>query len=158
MDALSRRREMLVLSSGPPPTPEFYDKLVFDGTAYITTDIVPAANSSFAAYLGGETYVGLQVVFGMATGSTNIRVFLNSNTTETTRQFSAYYASSSASAANKSVAFSVSRYAMCLTPRRFIVYGSSGTFTGGSTAPTTPITIGNNQAGSAHSYSGSRNF
>lgn len=156
MDALLRRRQMM-LEGGEPPepaVPEFYDRLVFDGTAYIDTDIIPEALSSFRVRVGNETLKAAQRIFMMAAGNNSLGVMLNSNTTSTTRSLAAYYALSSAVATNKTISFSTAEYNLFLTPNRFGWGSSTVAASGGTTAPTSAIVIGLNSSHSGQPFTG----
>jgi len=120
----------------------FYDRLTFDGTAYVDTGITPADDSSFSANFGDESTKAAQRLFRVATGSTyQIAVFLGSNTTSTPRGFSIYYGGSAISG-NRTLAFSTTRYNIFITPNRF-GYGSTvNTITRTANAPTGHLFIG----------------
>lgn len=139
----------------PVIEPVFYDYLIFDGTAYIDTDIIPDANASFRVNLGDETLKAAQRLFGLPAGSgVFTSVAYNSNTTSTDRSFSVYYASSAALAYDKTLAFSSGRYNMFLTPKRFGWSTTIYTFTKGSGTPSGPLVIGSNASHSGQPYTG----
>ena len=163
MDALLRRRAMMAAGGGEPPTPViepvFYDRLVFDGTAYIDTDIVPPSGASFKVTLGRETVKATQRMFScQCANGTTISFVLNSGTTTTNRCFSAYYADSSAKSSNRTMAFSTQAYSAYVTPKGW-GYGNQGSYwsyTGGANAPTGGLVLGNNASHSAgQPYTGS---
>lgn len=157
MDALLRRRMMFDTGSAPPPAPApvFYDLLVFDGTAYIDTDIVPAANSSFLVALGNETLKAAQRLFALsAENSTRIGAALANTTTSTYRYFGIYYAASSAVSTAQRVAFSYATYNFWLTPNKF-GFGSNGySITKGNNAPNGGVVLGSLETHSGQAYTG----
>ena len=138
-----------------PSGVEFYDRLSFDGTAYIDTGITPADDSSYSANFGDETTKAAQRLFRVATGSTyQIAVFLSSSTTSTNRNFSVYYGGSAISG-TRNLAFSTARYNIFLTPNRF-GYGSTvNSITKTANAPTGNLFIGQTSALSGQPFTGS---
>ena len=142
-------------SSPTPPTPPtptglvFYDRLVFDGTAYIDTDITPPANASFRTYLGNETLKAGQRLFLCNATTGLIGALLSpTSTTSTTRQFSVYYGASSAVTTSVTLPFSTTDYYLVLTPKRFIAAPNSSntgtTFSKGNGTPSSALVIGAN--------------
>ena len=149
----------LVYQAGSPtppgPTPVFYDFLIFDGTAYIDTDIVPDANASFRVNLGDETLKAAQRLFGIPTGSGAYTTISYSNSTTTTnRAFTVYYGSSSSLSSNRTLAFSAGRYSLFLTPKRFGWGNNAFTITKGSGSPSGGLVIGSNSSHSGQPYTG----
>lgn len=138
-----------------PSGVKFYDRLSFDGTAYIDTGITPADNSSYSANFGDETMKSPQRLFRVATGSTyQIAVFLSSSTSSTNRNFSVYYGGP-AITGNHSIAFSTARYNIFLTPNRF-GYGSTvRAITKTANAPTEHLFIGQTSLLSGQPFTGS---
>ena len=145
-----------------PPTPTglvFYDWLVFDGTAYIDTDIIPDANASYRSTFGGETLKATQRLFQVpAANSTLIGVIYGTQTTTTNRVFSVYYGASNAVSTGKSLAFSYDTYGFFLTPKRFGWPNNVYTITKGENAPTGPLVIGYNAAHQGQAYTGKVNI
>ena len=162
MDALLRRRAMIADGGNPtpPPTPTlvFYDRLVFDGTAYIDTDIVPDAEASYRMMFGDETLKASQTLFTVpAENSTRIGLVYGSSTTSTRRAFSVYYGASGAVRSDQTMLFSAARYTMMLTPLK-VQFGQNGTaqsITKGSNAPSGPLIFGQNATHSGTAYTGS---
>lgn len=153
MDALLRRRQMMS-SGASPDTPVFYDRLVFDGTAYIDTNITPAADCSFRVALGDETIKATQRLFMVATSSGKTGAILGTSTNETDRVPTVYYGKSSAVGGNNNLAFASARYGFFLTPKRYGWGSLSYTITKGNEAPSGTLVIGSNVAHSGQSYSG----
>lgn len=88
----------LVYQSGPPPAPEFYDKLVFDGTAYIDTGIIPTYDGAIVSVLGGETKKGQQNIFitpGYGGSVGGYRLYWGGNTNANRRQPIGFYQTNS---------------------------------------------------------------
>lgn len=155
MDALLRRRQMMASGGvSPTPSPVFYDRLVFDGTAYIDTNIVPPTDASFRVILGNETTKATQRVFMLKAGtSDSIGTIYNSSTTSTNRVIAVYYGSSSALLA-KQLAFSTSSYSFFLTPNRMGYGNTSFTITKGASTPAGGIVIGYNTSHTGQAYTG----
>ena len=159
MDTMLRRRAMIAAGGSPTPpptpTPVFYDFLIFDGTAYIDTDIVPDANASFRVNLGDETLKAAQRLFGIPTGSGAYTTVSYSNSTTTTnRAFTVYYGSSSSLSSNRTLAFSQGRYSFFLTPKRFGWGNNAFTITKGSGSPSGGLVVGSNSSHSGQPYTG----
>lgn len=141
-----------------PPSPGtlvFYDLLVFDGTAYIDTDIVPGSNATYYAILGSETIKGAQRIFMVPTGEAQTGVILASATNSTTRNHSAYYAKASAIVTNKTLSFSYSRYSTLLTPKRVLIGSTPTSYTKGSSTPSGPLVLGSRTQHDGQAYTGS---
>ena len=137
-------------------TPIFYDFLVFDGTAYIETDIIPNSNDSFRCNFGNEARKVAQRMFQFqCTNSALTGVVMNSSTSSSRRQFSQYYGSTSSLSANRYVSFSYERIGFFLTPKRMGWGDAAYTHTKGSNTPTGGIIIGSNVAHSGQPYTGS---
>ena len=134
--------------------PVFYDWLLFDGTAYIDTDIYPQQDSVYAVPCGGEKNLEQQRLFAVGTSEgTYIRAFLNSSTNTTSRSFSLYYNSSS-SLANVTVNWNNPAYNFFMTPNG-AGYGDQFTaYTKGSGSPDGILSIGTHDAHSGYPYSG----
>ncbi len=157
METMLRRREMIA-AGGTGPRPRFYDYLIFDGTAYIDTDIIPDANASFRVYLGSEKNKAAQRIFGLATEpAVTTTVFYTSNTTSTQRNLSWYYASGS-SLASRQLAFSTSGYSLFMTPKRGGYNTTASSFTKGGNTPAGALVIGHNGSHSGNPFSGKMSF
>lgn len=164
MDALLRRRAMMAAGGGSPtpPTPPgpviepvFYDRLVFDGTAYIDTDIVPDLTMSYRVAIGNEAQKKAQRYFFVATEDSGfIGATLNSSTNSTNRCFTIYYGSSSALSSNKTIGFSNASLGFFLTPNRFGWGTLSYTITKGNSEPTGPLVIGASSNHSGQAFTG----
>ena len=155
--------EDLVFQNGGGPTPPpaglvYYDRLVFDGTAYIETDIVPPENASIRIPLGNETTKGAQRLFMW--GGTNSAAFgamLNSETTSSIRMWSAYYGQSayvSKSTSSSRLNFSTARYTFFLTPSRWGWGSTAVSFTKGGETPSSALILGSNLGKSGTPYTG----
>jgi len=136
----------LVFESGSPtppaPTPVFYDRLIFDGSAYINTDIVLPTNCSIRVYIGSETQKKAQRVF-RATTNGLLQLIYTSNTTSTNRRMGVYYDSTSLSDGTHNVAFSTTGFTFFMTPKG---WGRGNqtfySYTKGSSHPTGGLQIG----------------
>lgn len=155
---------MLAAADSTPPTPPghtlvFYDRLVFDGTAYINTDIVPPSGASFRVTLGRESVKALQKMYScQCENSTTISFILTGSTTTTNRTFGVYYAASGVLSNNKTLAFSNQAYSSFLTPKRWGWGNGSNNWsiTGGANAPTGGLVLGDNASHSnTQRYTGS---
>lgn len=159
MNTLLRRRAMMAAGGGSPTPPGpviepvFYDNLVFDGTAYIDTDITPPTDASFLVRLGNETLKAAQRVFLAPTANGGIGVTYANNTTR--RYFNIYYGQSSAVSSDKYLDFSTAIYNFFLTPNRF-GWGSvaSYTITRGAENASGAITIGSNKTHTGQPFTG----
>ena len=134
--------------------PVFYDRLVFDGTAYIDTDILPSNGDSFNVILGNETQKVAQRVFmAGCTNNTNLGVIYTSSTTTTNRRVGFYYAVSSG-APSRNYAFSNTEYNLLFTPQRYGWNSNSYTYTKGSYAVNSALVIGANVSHSGQAFTG----
>ena len=157
MDALLRRRQMMLAGGSPAPViePVFYDKLKFDGTAYIVTNITPPEDASFRVNLGGETSKAAQRVFMVpAENGTILGAFYGNNTTSASRYFSIYYGASSAVSTTTYFAWSTATYSFWLTPKRFGWGDTANNITKGENKPNGAIILGYNASKSGNPYSG----
>ena len=128
---------------GLNPIPVFYDRLVFDGTAYIDTDIVPPSDFSCRCTFGNETLKSAQRIFGIpCSNSSGVEVNINSSTNTSSRYLNIYYQSSSPLIRDKRVDFTFDEYTVMLTPQRFCLGDTSYTYTKGSASITGSLVIG----------------
>lgn len=140
----------------PVIEPVFYDKLKFDGVAYIDTDIIPGEFDSFRVTLGNESTKASQHIFMCLAGENyNTGARLGSSTTSTNRNVNVYYGSTSA-VGGKALAFTTTRYSFYLTPKRYGWGTTTNTLTSsaGQAAPTGPLVIGSNRTHSGGGYTG----
>jgi len=147
----------LVYQSGGAPTPTgpvFYDNLIFDGTAYIDTDIVPSASASFKVVLGEETSHRAQRVFRcQAANSTTTGLILSDSTGDTNRWLDVFYGTSSR-AGNRSLTWDEPIYTFFLTPNRYGFGNISSTITNGGNDATGGIILGSNVSHNGNPYTG----
>ena len=130
--------------------PVFYTYLIFDGKAYIDTDIVLSNNDTVRVGLGNETQKKAQKIFLAG----NIGAVLSSSTNSTNRFFTIYYGKSSYVSSGQRLAWTYESYSFYLTPKRY-GWGNAGYgFTKGSTAPTSPLVLGSNNAHDGLPYTG----
>lgn len=147
MDALLKRRMMMMAGSGPtPPTPViepvFYDYLVFDGTAYIQSSYVLPSGSSFRCIVGNETLKGAQRIFVSEGGGGYIGLSIGGGSNSTRRQVLPYYDSTSYLASNRYVNWSYTSLGLFLTQNRFGWGNATYTITKGSSHPIGGIVFG----------------
>lgn len=145
----------LVYDKGSAPIlPVFYDKLIFDGTAYITTDIMVPNDGCVTAQMGYETTKAVQCLFGQGDNTYYIvrGVFLNTNTSASARVFAARY--NSVTAQTSTLAFSTTSYNLFLTPTKCGWGSTSFNVTKGSLPPTTGIFFGKNNGTTVPAYTG----
>ena len=157
MDALLRRRAMIaaggVTPPEPPGEPEFYDYLVFDGTAYITTDYVPTNGVSFLVRIGKETIKAAQRIYMCAcSGSKYLGLNMNNSTTSTSRYIAPYYCGSVGTA--HALAFSTATLNAFLTPSRMGWGSTSYSVTNGNATPTGGLILGMMPSYTGQPYSG----
>jgi len=133
-------------ASAPPP--EFYDRLIFDGTAEIQTTYALPANCSIRLALGGETTKLRQGIFTSWSDGAGILLMLGNNTNSTTRQIVTYYDSSSY-VSGQNLAFSYTSYNFFMTPSGMGWGTSFYSYTKGNTHPTGGLLIG---------HDGTRNY
>lgn len=144
MDLMMMRRAIIMgQPTEPAILPEFYDRLVFDGTAFIQTDYVLPALGSITMQCGWETVKSPQVIFFISytnDGNNGTGVVLGNGTTSTQRNFAFTYDGGAFN--SNTLRFTYASYNMFLTPIRF-GYGTSATaLTRGDTAPGTGICFG----------------
>lgn len=159
METLLRRRQMIasggVTPPPPTPTPVFYDRLVFDGTAYIDTGITPPADASFLVRLGNETTKAAQRCFIAPTASGVIGMNYSAGTNTTKRVFNVYYGQSALVSSDKSLNFTTTTYNFFLTPNRF-GWGTTTayTITRGAENASGPLVLGSTPSHSGQAYTG----
>ena len=157
MDALLRRRVMIAAGGGSPvpPTPTgvvFYDKLVFDGTAHIQTDIFIPEDGVIRVTCGGETVKAAQGLFRQlgSGGSSVIAVWYGSATTTTTRKIACRYRTTTSSTTHD-LAFGSTRLSLFLTPY-YLGWGTAKySITKGTETPALGLDIG---TADANAFSG----
>lgn len=120
----------------------YYDKLIFDGTAYIETTYVLPENCSIGVTLGNETVKASQGVFYSSGGGGYTSFAIGGNTDTTRRQMVPYYDSSSYLASNRYLKFSNALYSYFMTPSRFGWGSTSYTYTKGNLHPTGGLVLG----------------
>lgn len=124
--------------------PEFYNWLLFDGTAYIETDIIPDENASFLLAGGAEITDGPSKYLLCYTGtnSTKTGLFENSSSSTTSSIWATYYNSTS-SLGSKSISTYYPTYDLFLTPKCIgFTSASTTTFTKGDGVPTGNLILG----------------
>lgn len=146
----------MMVAGNSTPAPVFHSKLVFDGTAYIDTDILIPEDGTIRGPFGFEAEKKAQVLFN---AGSRIYAMLNSNTNTTNRYFTVSYDSSSAliSGTTRSLAWSYNTYSLFLTPKRFGIGTTSYTFTKGSSRPASGLVIGQNALHTNTPFTGTLN-
>lgn len=124
--------------------PQYHKYLVFDGLAYVTTDIMLSADCSFALSMGHETQKKPQGVLYVPcenNGSTGFGI--NSSNT-TYRYFTVYYQKAAAviSGTTKRLAWSFNAYSLAFTHNKFGQSNVLTSFTKGNEQPNGALTIG----------------
>lgn len=135
---------------------EFYKYLIFDGTAYIDTNIYIPENASFAVTIGNETLKSTQRCFliGNATdGYTG--VIWGGNTNSSRRQVVPYYDSASYLSSNTYYEFTYPSISLFLTPYKFGAGNNPHSITKGSLKPNHPLIIGSNSSHNGQAFTGS---
>lgn len=155
MDALLRRRQMMLAGGSPTPSiqPVFHKYLVFDGDACIETDIVFPANCSIKVFLGKESLHVNQGIFN-AGDSTNgsIRLFLSNATTKNTRNIAVFY-DSTAYLLGKDLSFSSDEFNCFITPNGYGWGTLFYSYTKGNNHPNAALAFGTKSGGQR--YTGS---
>lgn len=135
--------------------PVIYSYLLFDGQAYIDTDIIPSQDVTFRVTVGDEINRSQQRIFGLLAGGSNTtQVFQTSSTTTSTRYYSVYYGSSS-SLGTANITQNYLAHEIFATPKVLGFSSSQKTFTRGSGSPSGPLVIGSNGSHSGNPFSGS---
>ena len=131
---------MMMKAGGGAPV--FYEYLVGDGTAYIDTGMTMPENGSLAGYFGWETArKGSQNLFGaFDVGGGETGIVFGGSTTNSNRQFVAYYDKSSY-LKTKTLSFAYSYYGAFMTPKRFGYGSEATTYTKGSQRPTATVKV-----------------
>lgn len=139
----------------PGPQPVFYERLVFDKTAFIQTNITIPANGSIAVPLGNETLKGNQYVFNFvqSTGEGAVRFMLGGSTSSTRRQLVVYYDSSSYLESTHYLDFTNATYNLFLTPKGYGYGTAFYTYTKGSSHPSGGLCVGFNSSTSTSTVS-----
>lgn len=130
-------------AQGSGSAPEFHTYLVFDGTAYIETDIILPEDFSIRVTIGNEAR-HQQAIFSAYNGSNFVfALWMNSSTNNNHRVFSARYDSTSTLSSTSSLPFTTQRYSLFMTPLGF-GYGNTVAvnYTKGSVRPTSGLNIG----------------
>lgn len=150
MDALLRRRQMFEAE-----VPVFYEKIIFDGTAYIDTDILFPTDGSIRMMLGNESLKAAQRLFSLpTTNSGYIALSYGNNTDSTKRSLTVYYGGSTAAYTNYNINFTNTTFAFFLTPKRFGWVSNTQTITKGSGVPSGPLTLGYSASHTGQPYTG----
>lgn len=154
MNTLLRRRQMMGTSEVHPDV-VFYDRLVFDGTAYIETDIIPPVDASFRVTLGHETIQGAQRLFMNACANSAYTGITITGTVGGKRTMNIYYCSSSAAFSGLTLSWSYKDYTLYMTPKKAGVGDDAGkTLSAGNNAPSGGVLLGTNVAKNGQPFSG----
>lgn len=135
-------------------SPVFYDLLVFDGTAYVQTDLSLPASCSILVNLGNETQKAGQRYFGSYASGGSIAAGLRSTTNSTRRVFNLYYDSSSAISSSTTLNFTYTNFSFWMTPSRWGWGNVSHNYSKGSSHPSTAFTLGNYTGGGGSGFTG----
>lgn len=151
MDALLRRRQMMGMDTAPAPI--FHSRLIFDGTAYIDTDIQIPENGSVRCIFGWETTKGMQALFN---AGGRVYALLNTTTNTNNRYFTVAYDSGSSLVSGNTfyIAWTNQSYSFFLTPHLVGIGTKTASFTKGSSRPESGLVIGNNAAHTSTPFTG----
>ena len=143
--------------------PVFYQRLKFDGTAFIQTDIPMPPNGSIAVPLGNESKKVYQVVFNFkpSPGDGNIRFSLGTQTNSSRRQLVPQYDSTSNLLTNTYLNFTYQTYNFFMTPKGMGTGDSFHSFTKGSSHPSGGLCLGFNydtSASTTQRYTGTAGY
>ena len=159
MDALLRRRAMIAEGGSPtpppPPTPTivYHDRIRFDGTAYIQTDLVVPTNGSVRVSAGGETRKGNQGIFN-ATDGTNVcfGIWMTTATDATKRVYAHRYGTTTTDSTRVTINNYTTRASLFLTPNRWGYSTNPYNATAGTNVPTNGIRLGSTSQ--SYAYTG----
>lgn len=134
-----------------PPVPEFHDYLVFDGTAFIDTDITVPENCSFVMNMGDEASRRQMRVIRVNPGGADGAIYshISSFRTDVRSMSYAYDSSSSLKTHNTPTG---SRIAWFMTPKRGGYGSQSLTYTKGDAHPLGGISLGGYTGDTSTSY------
>lgn len=136
--------------------PVFYSCLIFDGTAYIDTDVLMPENGSIRFTTGYETEKKYQVLLNFGG---RVYAYFNNSTNSANRYFSSAYDSGTTQVSGTTFAtgWTYISYSFFLTPKRIGVGSSSTTFTKGSSRPESGLVVGMNAAHTGTAFTGAIN-
>lgn len=163
MDALLRRRQMMVAGGSPTPPgpviePVFYPYLKFDGVAYIDTDYVLPQDCSIRVTIGNESNKAAQRVLfagsSASAGDGGIGIIYGGSTSSASRQMLPYYDSKTQLASDKTINFTTTSFGFFMTPFRYGWGTLSYTYTKGSYHSASPLVFGSMSNHSGNPYSG----
>lgn len=144
--------------SPTPIEPVFYDKLIFDGTAWIETNLYIPSEGSIRATIGGETLKASQNVwctrYVSSLGEGAIRIYYGGGTSSTRRQFLPMYNSTSYLFSNKYLNFSYTSFGLFQTPKGMGWGNTRNTYTKGNVSANGVFSIGGNYGSSVHPFTG----
>ena len=134
-----------------PPVPEFHDYLVFDGPAFIDTDITVPENCSFVMNMGDEASRRQMRVIRVNPGGADGAIYshISSFRTDVRSMSYAYDSSSSLKTHNSPTG---SRIAWFMTPKRGGYGSQSSTYTKGDAHPLGGISLGGYTGDTSTSY------
>ena len=158
MSEFRRRLMMAAFGNKAPLVPEFHDRLVFDGTAFIETTLHIPSNGSIRATIGKETMKSSQNVwctkYNSAQGEGAIRVYYGGGTNSTRRQMLPFYDSTSYLFSNKTLAFSYTSFGLFQTPKGLGWGSTNNTYTKGSATAQGEFCIGGLTGSSVNPFTG----
>lgn len=130
--------------------PEFYDLLVFDGVAYVITDLFIPSNGSIACMnIGNELQrIPSQYIIVGYDITIKFGIWINSNTSSSRRYISWRYNMSRTQLSNLTIPFnSYPQVNYWMTPNRAGYNNESRTITMGTEKPEDPLVIGGSNYG-----------
>lgn len=143
MDLMMMRRA-IIMGQPTGPAPEFYNKLVFDGTAFIQTDyVIPELGSIAILLCGYEKVQAPQNIFFIPSqndATIGTGVVLANGTSSSGRTFAGIY--DCGSWYTTPLRFTYTSYSLFMTPKRYGYGNASKVITKGSTSPGTGICFG----------------
>ena len=152
MNPLLIRRRGMMQAATPPSTLVFHNYLVYDGAAYIQTDILLPQNGAVKTYVKLGNLRRAEGYFSALDNSANI-VFGVRSTSFTNFVGEAFYDSTSYSRRTGGINWANHSNAnMWITPSAFSAADTTLTFTKGSTLPTSGLIFG--QAKSSNPFRG----
>lgn len=145
----------MAVSKKEPPTPVFYDRLVFDGTAWILTDLVIPTDGSIRVTEGGETRKQQNLWFTQRnTGEGSIRLYWGGSTTASRLQPIPFYRSTSYLFSGKYFSTTGTERGVFQTCERVGFNSTNYSYTKGTLPAPNPLYIGGLSGGSIPSFTG----
>lgn len=147
--------DLVFQKGGPTPAPVFYDRLVFDGTAWILTNLVIPTDGSIRCTEGGETRKAQNLWYtDRGTGEGSIRLYWGGNTNSGRIQPMPLYRSTSYLFNNKNYSTSATERGVFQTCKGMGFDTTNYTYTKGNLPAPNPLYIGGMEGSSVDPFTG----